>query len=1000
MVTASRPAISFLIPAYNAAGTLSDCLGSLQNQTISNWQAVVVDDGSTDGTWEVLESLANADGRITLYRQPNAGAAAARNAAAQLAAAPLLCMLDADDWLDPAFNESMLPIASNQSQPLIAHCSYRRVTADGRMQKIEQAHDLTGDRAIQQFSSICALAIHTAVFPKRLFTELGGMDVTLQTCEDWDLWLRMAFAGARFERVDKCLAFYRMKAGSLSSDPIRMMRDAIVVTERARALQVERSLPTQGEDDAWPKPALSQLRIFIWIASMHLCAETDPKDLAELLPEFPDGSGHEDMMAVAILHGLQTGQSVENTAALIDLMDSWAPAVARLLALIESHSLAGTARKTEQLLAWRLSSEAVSRSFKLGRVQTVGVDVNKLAKITKAVEADTLVLQLSSGQKHIGAHVGPLWGDLSVGALVRLIVRDMHAGGRLPTPRTFDYARHWLFETLRNYRGFLGILRRGGRRRGRLGRLVQSTRDAALIKSLAGDGETDDQRLSKADRQNERLHGAVLAERRGKKTGKEALLSEAASKEEYWERVFEHPDPWNYVSIYEQVKYEQTLGLVPEGIGKALELACAEGIFSAKLAQKVGTLTATDISRRAIERASERCRECGNAEFRVLDFAGEDIPGGQDLIVCSEVLYYMDDEQVLERVCRKIAAALKPGGCLITAHAHLRRDEPERTGFDWDNPFGVGTIRKVFSNLPDLTLEETIETELYAIHRFRKRETSVHTMRIERHGVPLDTEVAKHIIWGPAGVERVAAWSNEVTTSIPVLMYHRIAREGPDRLRRFRIAPEMFRQQMQFLRRQGYYALTADALAHLLQVGKPIQGRPVVLTFDDAYLDFFTEAYPILVENGFSADVFVVTDKVGGRSDWDAAYGEPAPLMSWNDIEDLHRKGIRFGSHLETHTPASALDNATLLAEAVHSRKTLENRLGAATTSIALPFGCTDFRVPGILAEAGYQIGFTTRPAKAGFSDKLLSLPRLEVRGDLPITAFAELMGHPNAFIG
>ena len=78
MVTASRPAISFLIPAYNAAGTLSDCLGSLQNQTISNWQAVVVDDGSTDGTWEVLESLANADGRITLYRQPNAGAAAAR----------------------------------------------------------------------------------------------------------------------------------------------------------------------------------------------------------------------------------------------------------------------------------------------------------------------------------------------------------------------------------------------------------------------------------------------------------------------------------------------------------------------------------------------------------------------------------------------------------------------------------------------------------------------------------------------------------------------------------------------------------------------------------------------------------------------------------------------------------------------------------------------------------------------------------------------------------
>ncbi len=108
-------------------------------------------------------------------------------------------------------------------------------------------------------------------------------------------------------------------------------------------------------------------------------------------------------------------------------------------------------------------------------------------------------------------------------------------------------------------------------------------------------------------------------------------------------------------------------------------------------------------------------------------------------------------------------------------------------------------------------------------------------------------------------------------------MYHRIALDGPDALRRFRVAPEVFRKQMQFLRREGYYALTAQSLAALLRDGKPIQGRPVVLTFDDAYLDFLTDAFPILAENGFGADVFVVTDKVGGRSDWDAAYGDTSP---------------------------------------------------------------------------------------------------------------------------
>ncbi len=88
MVTASKPDISFLIPAYNAAETLADCLGSLQKQSVSNWQAVVVDDGSKDDTWEVLEGFAQADSRILIHRQPNAGASAARNAAAGFATAP------------------------------------------------------------------------------------------------------------------------------------------------------------------------------------------------------------------------------------------------------------------------------------------------------------------------------------------------------------------------------------------------------------------------------------------------------------------------------------------------------------------------------------------------------------------------------------------------------------------------------------------------------------------------------------------------------------------------------------------------------------------------------------------------------------------------------------------------------------------------------------------------------------------------------------------------
>lgn len=1000
MVSAATPEISFLIPAYNADDTLAECLASLQQQARSNWQAVVVDDGSSDRTWEVLEAIAGKDSRILPARQPNAGAAAARNHAAHLAAAPLLCMLDADDWLDPTFIESMLPVAEDASPPVIAYCAYRRVAPDGRLLRVEQPPALAGDAAKREFSSFCALAIHTVVFPKSLFEQLGGMDETLQTGEDWDLWLRMAFAGAEFRRVDTCLAFYRMKAGSLSGDPVKMVRDAVRVTTKAQALLRQQGLSAEGPQTGWIPPAVSQLRMLAWVVAAKLDPTLDVAALGALLPDMPDATGYEGFLVDVIMHGLQTGVFSDRADDLIDALDTWRPTFLSLIELIQRHSFPGTGRKIVENVAWQLSAANLLRSFTLGNVQVVSVELGALSRILKAEQADTLVMHAFSGGQHVGTFVGPLWGDLSIRAQIRLIMQEMQAGEHLQTPPTLAYIGSWTREALRGYRAFGGIIIRHGRRRGRLERLMVGLGRKALLASAPSDSDDNDARLSDSLRTLQRDPAPRPLNPSGPRPEEEKAAPAVHSEEEYWEHIFERPDPWNYVSVYEQVKYTQTLSLIPEGIEKVLELACAEGIFTEKLAQKVGRLTATDISQRAIDRAVERCRDHRNIELRVLDFVRQDLPPEQDLIVCSEVLYYMKDEEMLAAACRKMAAALKPNGYLITAHAHIRRDEPNRTGFDWGNPFGVGTIRQVLAAQPGMALEETIETELYAIHRFRKGPVGAAVLRSEGHGTPLDADVAKHIIWGPDGVDREAAWTTEVTTSVPILMYHRIARDGPAALRRFRTSPDIFRKQMQFLRRQGYYTVTAQTLAELLRSGKPIQGRPVMLTFDDAYLDFLTDAFPILAENGFSAEVFVVTDKVGGRSDWDSAYGEPAALMSWSQIQELHQKGISFGSHLASHTPATALDNEALLAEAMLSRNVLRNRLGAPVDSIALPYGATDFRVPGILALSGYGVGFTTRPDKAGFSDNIFGLPRLEVRGDHPLEAFPELIGLPGAFIG
>ncbi|MBX5019974.1 glycosyltransferase [Rhizobium lentis] len=1000
MVTAVTPTISFLIPAYNADDTLAECIASLQTQTRSNWQAVVIDDGSTDHTWEVLQDIAKADSRILAARQENAGAAAARNHAARLAAAPLLCMLDADDWLDPSFVESMQPEAADASPAVIAYCAYRRVAPDGRLMRIEQPPILTGNVAKQEFSSFCALAIHAVVFPRSLFELVGGMDESLQTCEDWDLWLRMAFSGAEFRRIDKCLAFYRMKSGSLSGHPNKMVRDAIHVTSRAQALQMQQGLAAEGPETGWITPAVSQLRMLAWVVSTKLDPDLDIAALAALLPEMPDAAGYENLLAGVILHGLQTGLSMDRADGLIDVLDRWLPTFLLLIQLIESHSLPGTGRKIIDSISWHISAANPLRSFTLGNVQVVSVALETISRIPKAEPADTLIMHAFSNGQQVGSFVGPFWGDLSIRAQIRLIMHEMRVEEQLRKPPALSYISSWTTEALKGYRAFGGLILKSGRRRGRLKKLLVRIGRNAILATAPSDEQDNDSRLSGILGSLEHRLSPQFQEPSGSRPKEKKETPAIQSEEAYWDHIFERPDPWNYVSVYEQAKYAQTLSLVPGGIEKALELACAEGIFTRKLAQKVARVTATDISQRAIDRAVERCRDESNIELRVLDFVKNDLPPEQDLIVCSEVLYYMKDEEMLSTACRKMAAALKPNGYLITAHAHIRRDEPGRTGFDWGNPFGVGTIRRVFAEQAGLTLEETIETDLYAIHRFRKGPATDPLLRIESHGTPLEADVAKHVIWGPAGVDREVAWTTEVTNSVPVLMYHGITEEGPDVLRRYRTSPEIFRKQMQFLRRNGYYTVTAQTLASLLRSGKPIQGRPVMLTFDDAYLDFITDAFPILAENDFSAEVFVVTGKVGGRSDWDSAYGEPAPLMSWPDIQELHKRGISFGSHLASHTAASAMDNQTLLAEAALSRSALESRLGASVDSIALPYGATDFRVPGILALAGYGIGFTTRSDMATFSDNLFALPRLEVRGDRPLEAFPELMGLAGAFIG
>ncbi|MGX5848435.1 SAM-dependent methyltransferase [Mesorhizobium sp. PL10] len=460
----------------------------------------------------------------------------------------------------------------------------------------------------------------------------------------------------------------------------------------------------------------------------------------------------------------------------------------------------------------------------------------------------------------------------------------------------------------------------------------------------------------------------------------------------FWNRHFATEDPWNYRSLYEQEKYERQLEILPAGpIGRALELACAEGHFTRQLAPRVGHLTATDISAIAVGRARARCSDQPNVEFGVLDFAADTLPGGMDLIVCSEVLYYLDDLAELRRIAKKFAEALAPGGSFISAHAFVLRDNVEKTGFDW-NTFGAQAISETLAVTEGLVLEQSIQTELYRIDRFRRlspddvaTEPTVDHVPIR---APLEIGVARNVVWGGARAMRRDVARSERRQRIPVLMYHGVADEAPAALARFRLAPAAFASQMAWLRANGFHAIGSGQLEVSIANRQPFIGRPVVITFDDGFQNFADHAWPILRANDLTAEVFLVTDLVGETAQWDADIGPPAQLMGAGTVRRLSAEGAFFGSHMATHRAIDGLSTSDLAAELLRSRLFIERWTGRPTTAFAAPFSVTDRRLGRLARECGYRVGFSRKHGPADLDGDPIDLPRIEIRGDRSLNDF------------
>jgi peptidoglycan/xylan/chitin deacetylase (PgdA/CDA1 family) len=241
-----------------------------------------------------------------------------------------------------------------------------------------------------------------------------------------------------------------------------------------------------------------------------------------------------------------------------------------------------------------------------------------------------------------------------------------------------------------------------------------------------------------------------------------------------------------------------------------------------------------------------------------------------------------------------------------------------------------------------------------------------------------------------SNVGDVAKVDDVQTHAIPILMYHSIADASSSAFRRFVVSPRDFALHMDHLVENGYQAITMQQLMAVRSGQAQLPERPVVLTFDDAYADFHSDALQILLDRALTASLYVPTHYVGQSARWLRVCGEAdRPIVSWSGLEEIAGAGIEIGSHSHSHAQLDLITQEEAWDELSRSRGLLEDHLGLAVPGLAYPFGYWNRHVRGMLTKAGYSYACATAELTAVTTDDVFTFPRWTVTTEGGMPAFA-----------
>ncbi len=238
---------SVVIPCYNQAKYLRDCYLSLISQRHRNWEAIIINDGSTDETETVINQITRFDKRVQTFIQPNGGLSSARNLGIKNITGDYVIFLDADDMLLPdCLSHIQNEILKNPTVQLL-QVGYRHISQNGNA-VYQIVNPIAKKYLFPEILFNNIGPVHSLCIEHTLLQKIGYFDETLKSCEDWDYWIRVSFVHNEITTIQEPLVDYRMNNNSMSRNSFTLYNAMKKVLIRGKNLYMKNYLHTNKID--------------------------------------------------------------------------------------------------------------------------------------------------------------------------------------------------------------------------------------------------------------------------------------------------------------------------------------------------------------------------------------------------------------------------------------------------------------------------------------------------------------------------------------------------------------------------------------------------------------------------------------------------------------------------------------------------------------------------------------------------------------------------------